>query len=163
MVLFVVLPIRLETQGDIGETLEGTHAGSPSSNFSMKRKIRMTTLWAVPVWAVIAAVILFGDISVRDIDMFNRMETPILGIIENMAAFTCDECGKTHHPFGHGGARAEAERLQVPFLGEIPLTLGIREAGDAGTPIVVAKPESDEAEAFWSLADTLIETTLAKA
>lgn len=73
MVLFVVLPIRLETQGDVGETLEGTHAGSPSSSFSMKRKIRMTTLWAIPVWAFIASVILFGDISVRDIDMFNRM------------------------------------------------------------------------------------------
>lgn len=73
MVLFVVLPIRLETQGDVGETLEGTHAGSPSSNFSMKRKIRMTTIWAIPVWAVIAAVIVFGDISVRDIDFFNRM------------------------------------------------------------------------------------------
>ncbi|MEM8802373.1 MAG: DUF1467 family protein [Pseudomonadota bacterium] len=73
MVLFVVLPIRLETQGDTGETVEGTHAGSPSSNFSMKRKIRMTTLWAIPIWAAIAAVILFGDISVRDIDMFNRM------------------------------------------------------------------------------------------
>ena len=73
MVLFVVLPIRLETQGDVGERVEGTHAGSPASSFSMKRKLWVTTLWAVPIWAVIAAVILWGGISVRDIDMFNRM------------------------------------------------------------------------------------------
>ena len=73
MVLFVVLPIRLETQGDAGEKVEGTHAGAPSSSFSMKRKLKLATLWAIPVWAVIAAVILWGGISVRDIDMFNRM------------------------------------------------------------------------------------------
>ena len=73
MVLFVVLPIRLETQGDVGEQLEGTHAGSPATGFSMKRRIRVTTLWAIPIWAVIAAVIVWGDISVRDIDMFGRM------------------------------------------------------------------------------------------
>lgn len=73
MTLFVVLPIRLETQGDVGEQLEGTHAGSPATGFSMKRKIRITTLFAVPIWAVITAVILWGGISVRDIDMFNRM------------------------------------------------------------------------------------------
>lgn len=73
MVLFVVLPIRLETQGDVGEKVEGTHAGSPASSFSMKRKIRLATLWAVPVWVVITSVILWGGISVRDIDMFNRM------------------------------------------------------------------------------------------
>ena len=73
MVLFVVLPIRLETQGDVGEQVEGTHAGSPATGFSMKRRIRVTTLWAIPIWAVIAAVIIWGDISVRDIDMFGRM------------------------------------------------------------------------------------------
>lgn len=73
MVLFVVLPIRLETQGDVGEQVEGTHAGSPATGFSMKRRLRVTTLWAIPIWAVIAAVIVWGDISVRDIDMFGRM------------------------------------------------------------------------------------------
>lgn len=73
MVLFVILPIRLETQGDVGEKVEGTHAGSPASNFSMKRKLRLTTFWAVPIWAVIASVILWGGITVQDIDMFHRM------------------------------------------------------------------------------------------
>ena len=73
LVLFIVLPIRLETQGDVGERVEGTHAGSPATGFSMKRKIRITTLCAVPIWAVLTAVILWGGIGVRDIDMFNRM------------------------------------------------------------------------------------------
>jgi ATP-binding protein involved in chromosome partitioning len=93
----------------------------------------------------------------KGIDMFRRLETPILGIVENMAGFVCDGCGKVHYPFGHGGARAEAERLGVPFLAEIPLNLGIRIAGDAGAPIVASKPDSDDAAAFWVLADGLIE------
>lgn len=73
LTLFVVLPIRLETQGDVGESVEGTHAGSPASSFSMKRKARTTTLWAVPIWAVLSAVILWGGIGVRDLDFFGRM------------------------------------------------------------------------------------------
>ena len=73
MVLFVVLPIRLETQGDVGESVPGTHAGSPASSFSMKRKAWLTTIWAAVLWAVISAVILWGGIGVRDIDLFNRM------------------------------------------------------------------------------------------
>ncbi|MFT7028036.1 MAG: ATP-binding protein involved in chromosome partitioning [Paracoccaceae bacterium] len=92
----------------------------------------------------------------KGIDMFNRMEVPILGIIENMASFVCDGCGKTHHPFGHGGARKEAEKLGVPFLGEIPLDLSIRIAGDGGAPIVAVKPDSPQAAGFWALADALI-------
>ena len=92
----------------------------------------------------------------KGIDMFKRMGTPILGIVENMSAFVCDGCGKVHHPFGHGGARAEAERVGAPFLGEIPLYLGIREAGDNGAPIVASKPEGDEAAGFWKIADGLM-------
>ncbi|RAI00206.1 sodium:proton antiporter [Acuticoccus sediminis] len=92
----------------------------------------------------------------KGIDMFRKMGTPILGLIENMSAFVCDGCGKVHHPFGHGGAKAEAEKLGVPFLGEIPLDLDIRVAGDGGAPIVVLKPESPQAEAFFAVADALI-------
>ncbi len=92
----------------------------------------------------------------KGIDMFRRMDTPILGIVENMAGFVCDECGKRHYPFGHGGARAEAERLGVPFLGEIPLDLDIRVAGDGGAPIVALKPDGPQAAGFWAVADALI-------
>ena len=97
----------------------------------------------------------------KGIDMFQRMETPILGLVENMASFVCSTCQTVHHPFGHGGARAEAEKIGVPFLGEVPLTLGIREAGDGGAPIVSLKPESDEAAPFWAIADALIEQGVA--
>ncbi|MGB0957959.1 MAG: Mrp/NBP35 family ATP-binding protein, partial [Litorivicinus sp.] len=70
------------------------------------------------------------DIALMDarkgIDMFQRLEVPLFGLIENMASFVCDGCGKTHHPFGSGGAKAEAEKIGAPFLGEIPLDLDIR-------------------------------------
>ncbi|MDJ0827267.1 MAG: Mrp/NBP35 family ATP-binding protein [Rhodobacter sp.] len=92
----------------------------------------------------------------KGIDMFRRMDCPILGIVENMAGFVCDGCGKQHYPFGHGGAKAEAKKLAVPFLGEIPLDLDIRVAGDGGAPIVALKPESPQAQAFWAVADALI-------
>lgn len=75
LVFFVVLPLRLETQGEAGEIVPGTHASSPA-NFDIKRKAKITSLWAFPIWAVIAGVILSGAITVRDIDWFDRMSTP---------------------------------------------------------------------------------------
>ena len=73
MVLFIVLPIRLETQGDVGEHVPGTHAGSPASTFSMKRKAKVTTIWAAVLWVVISSVIIWGGITPRDLDWFDRM------------------------------------------------------------------------------------------
>lgn len=75
VVFFIVLPLRLETQGEAGEIVPGTHASSPA-NFSFKRKARITSLWAVPIWAVIAGTILSGTLTIRDIDWFERMSTP---------------------------------------------------------------------------------------
>ena len=77
MVLFIVLPIRLETQGDRGEIVPGTQAGAPA-NLSMKRKALITTLVAIGIWAIVAGIIVSGVISVRDIDFFNRMDPPSL-------------------------------------------------------------------------------------
>ena len=100
------------------------------------------------------------DIALMDarkgIDMFKRMDVPLFGLIKNMASFICDGCGKEHHPFGHGGARAEAEKLGSPFLGEIPLDLDIRVGSDGGVPIVVSKPDSPQSRAFQRIADELI-------
>ena len=93
----------------------------------------------------------------RGVSMFEKVNVPVLGVVENMSVYVCPSCGHTAHPFGHGGAKAEAEALGVPCLAEIPLTLGIREQGDAGAPIVVAKPESAEALAFLGLADRVAE------
>ena len=75
VVFFIVLPLRLQTQGEAGEIVPGTHASSPA-NFSFKRKAKLPTLWAVPIWAVIAGTILSGAITVRDLDWFERMSTP---------------------------------------------------------------------------------------
>jgi ATP-binding protein involved in chromosome partitioning len=100
------------------------------------------------------------DIALLDakkgIDMFKRMSVPLLGLVENMASFVCDGCNKEHHPFGNGGAKAEAEKQEIPFLGEIPLDLAIRIASDGGVPMVVSKPSSPQAKAFLDIADQLI-------
>ncbi len=88
----------------------------------------------------------------RGIAMFKRVEVPILGIVENMSTFICPHCGGRTDIFAHGGARHEAERLGVPYLGEVPLALDIRASSDSGRPIVLAAPESSHAEAYMSIA-----------
>ncbi|MEM7422285.1 MAG: Mrp/NBP35 family ATP-binding protein [Pseudomonadota bacterium] len=101
------------------------------------------------------------DIALLDarkaLDMFRKTDTTVLGLVENMSTHICSNCGHEEHIFGHGGARAEAERNGLPFLGEIPLDLSIREAGDSGAPIVAARPESPQAGAFRDVATHLIE------
>ena len=91
----------------------------------------------------------------RGVTMFNKVSVPILGIVENMATFVCPNCGHESHIFGHGGARAEAERLGVPFLGEVPLTMAIRETSDAGRPVVATDPDGPQAGAYRAIADSL--------
>jgi ATP-binding protein involved in chromosome partitioning len=90
----------------------------------------------------------------RAIDMFGKLKTPILGLIENMSTYVCPNCGHEAHIFGHGGVAAEAEKLGVPFLGEVPLSLDVRLAGDAGTPI--AAGEGPIAEVYARLAQRLV-------
>jgi ATP-binding protein involved in chromosome partitioning len=88
----------------------------------------------------------------RGVSMFKRVEIPILGIVENMATFVCPHCGQASHIFGHGGAREEAKRLGVPFLGEVPLNMTIRELSDAGRPVVVADPDGPHATIYKDMA-----------
>jgi ATP-binding protein involved in chromosome partitioning len=98
------------------------------------------------------------DVALLDarkaLDMFGKLKTPVLGLIENMSTYICPNCGHEAHLFGHGGVAAEARRLDLPFLAEIPLSLDVRLAGDAGTP--VAAGEGPAAEAYARLAQRLI-------
>jgi ATP-binding protein involved in chromosome partitioning len=96
----------------------------------------------------------------RGIAMFQKTSVPVLGIIENMSYFICD-AGKRYDIFGHGGARKEAEKLGVPFLGEIPLVMSIRAGSDDGVPIVVAEPGGPHATSFIAIAAS-IQTALAR-
>jgi ATP-binding protein involved in chromosome partitioning len=91
----------------------------------------------------------------RGVKMFERTRVPVLGLIENMSFFCCPNCGHRSEIFGHGGARAEANKLGTEFLGEIPLLLEIRTAADAGTPIVASAPQSDAARAYGQVAARL--------
>jgi ATP-binding protein involved in chromosome partitioning len=91
----------------------------------------------------------------RGVKMFERTRVPVLGLVENMSFFCCPNCGHRSEIFGHGGARAEAEKLGIEFLGEIPLLLEIRSAADAGTPIVASAPQSDAARAYRDVAARL--------
>jgi ATP-binding protein involved in chromosome partitioning len=89
------------------------------------------------------------------LNMFRKVDVPILGIVENMSYFTCPDCDGQHAIFGHGGARAEAERIGAPFLGEVPLVMAIREKSDSGNPIVVSDPESVQAQIYRDIAERI--------
>ncbi|MBN8990532.1 MAG: Mrp/NBP35 family ATP-binding protein [Rhizobiales bacterium] len=84
----------------------------------------------------------------RGLAMFRKVNVPVLGIVENMSYFQCPECGTRSDIFGHGGARHEAERLGVPFLGEIPLHMSIRTTSDAGNPVVASEPDGPHAAIY---------------
>ena len=98
------------------------------------------------------------DVALLDarkaLDMFAKLKTPVLGLIENMSTYICPNCGHEAHLFGHGGVAAEAQRLDLPFLGELPLSIDVRLAGDAGTPIALG--DGPAAQAYAALAQRLI-------
>lgn len=91
----------------------------------------------------------------RALTMFKKLNTPVLGLIENMSTYICPNCGHEAHLFGHGGVRAEAAAADLPFLGEIPLSLDVRLAGDSGTP--VAAGDGPVSDAYAALADRLVQ------
>jgi ATP-binding protein involved in chromosome partitioning len=88
----------------------------------------------------------------RGIAMFNKVNVPVLGIVENMSYFLCPHCGERSDVFSHGGARKEAEKLGVPFLGEVPLDIAIRINSDEGRPVIASMPESPQASALLEIA-----------
>lgn len=98
----------------------------------------------------------------RGVAMFQKVEVPVLGIVENMAYFVCPNCGTPHDIFGHGGAALEAQRIGVPFLGEVPLEMRIRETSDAGLPVVATEPTGPHAESYLAIADRVLAGLAAK-
>ena len=117
--------------------------------------IQLTLAQKIPV---AGAVIVTTPQDVATLDarkalkMFEKVNIPVLGLVENMAVHVCTNCGHTEHLFGQGGAQRMSEQYGVPVLGALPLEAGIREHGDGGTPIVIARPESAAAQAYRALA-----------
>ena len=122
--------------------------------------IQLTLSQKIPVAGAVI-VTTPQDIATLDarkaLNMFEKVEVPVLGIIENMAVHTCSNCGHVEHLFGEGGGQRMAEQYGVPLLGSLPLDIGIREQGDAGAPIVVAQPESAAAKAYMAAAQRMAE------
>ncbi len=92
----------------------------------------------------------------RGITMFEQVQTPVLGVIENMSYHLCTHCGHRTEIFGHGGGAQMAEQFDIPFLGEVPLMRLIREGGDAGTPLVVADPKHPQSQVFQEIAAKIV-------
>lgn len=96
-----------------------------------------------------------GDV-LRGIRMFERTNTRVLGVVENMSGFICPCCGQRYEIFGRAGGRRLADQTGIDFLGEVPLEIPVREGGDAGVPIVVSQPESPAAQALRAVADAVL-------
>jgi len=92
----------------------------------------------------------------KGLNMFRKVNVPVLGIVENMSHFICPDCGGRHDVFGHGGARTEAAAIGVPFLGEVPLEMVIRATSDAGSPIVASEPEGPHAKHYLAIAEKVL-------
>lgn len=93
---------------------------------------------------------------VKALTMFEKADVPVLGMIENMASWQCPDCGRTDHIFGDGGVAREAGKRGIELLGQIPLSLAVRSGSDAGTPIVVAEPQSPQAKTYRDIAKKLM-------
>ena len=113
--------------------------------------IPLTLAQTIPITGILVVTTpqeVASNIAVKAIGMFNKLNVPILGVIENMSSFVCPNCNENHYIFGQGGAKKISEKFNVPFIGEIPLHTGIMEGSDKGKPVVITAPESPSAEAF---------------
>jgi len=121
--------------------------------------IQLTLAQKIPV---AGAVIVTTPQNIATLDakkalkMFDKVNVTVLGLVENMAQHVCSNCGHVEHLFGHGGGEAMAAQYGVPLLGSLPLEISIREQGDAGVPIVAARPDSVAAESCRQLARNLV-------
>ena len=126
--------------------------GTGDAQLTMAQALKVTGAVIVSTPQAVA----LADV-IRAKSMFDSVKIPVLGLVENMSYFVCDGCDKKHYLFDHGGARAAAERMEIPFLGELPLVTDVRECGDKGMPVVEAMPESAIAASFAAFAKDLAE------
>jgi len=113
--------------------------------------IPLTLAQTIPITGILVVTTpqeVASNIAVKAIGMFNKLNVPIIGVIENMSSFVCPNCNENHYIFGQGGAKKISEKFNIPFIGEIPLHPSIMEGSDKGKPIVITDPESPSAEAF---------------
>ena len=122
--------------------------GDVQITFSQQLKVSGALLVATPQKVALADV-------VRAKSMFDKVMIPIVGLVENMSYFICDGCNKEHDIFARGGAKQAAERFQIPFLGEIPITPALRKGGDEGVPILIQDPNSPVSKSFLEIAAKL--------
>ena len=140
--------------GDLDVLIVDLPPGTGDVQLSLAQKVPLTGALIVSTPQDVALIA-----ARRAINMFEKLKVPVLGLIENMSSYVCPRCGHEAHIFGHGGVADEAARIGVPFLGELPLSLDVRLAGDAGTP--VAAGEGPVAEAYARLARRLVSEGLA--
>ncbi len=113
--------------------------------------IPLTLAQTIPITGILVVTTpqqVASDIAVKAIGMFNKLNVPIIGIVENMSSFICTNCNEKHYIFGEGGAKKISEKFNIPFIGEIPLNAGIMSGSDIGKPIVLTDPNSSSAESF---------------
>jgi ATP-binding protein involved in chromosome partitioning len=152
----------------LGETLWGGEEGLDYLVVDLPPgtgDIQLTLAQKIPVAGAVI-VTTPQDIATLDarksLRMFEKVEVPVLGLIENMAVHVCSNCGHAEHLFGQGGGERMAAQYGVPLLGSLPLEIGIREQGDAGVPIVAARPDSAAAQAYREAARRLAEALAAR-
>lgn len=120
--------------------------------------VTMTLCESIPLTGAVIVTTpqdIASSIAVKSLRAFQRFNVPILGIVENMAYFVAPDTGKHYHIFGHGGGQAASEALKVPFLGELPLDIPMRRAGDEGDPILISSPESEQSQFVKEIAGKL--------
>lgn len=120
--------------------------------------IPLTLAQTIPITGILVVTTpqdVASNVAVKAIGMFNKLNVPIIGVVENMSYFVCPKCSDKHYIFGEGGAKKISEKFSIPFLGEIPLNSGIMSASDLGKPIMITNPDSPSAEAFKKTAKNI--------
>ena len=120
--------------------------------------IPLTLAQTIPITGILVVTTpqdVASNVAVKAIGMFEKLNVPIIGVVENMSSFVCSKCDEKHYIFGEGGAKKISEQFKIPFLGEIPLNSGIMSGSDLGKPIMLTDPNSPSAEAFRSSAKNI--------